>query len=357
MDDRLALTELMTLAAQQPFGVKLGVMPILLLAFLLVHRSEIAMYVDGVFTPDLSDTDVDEWLQDPSRVTWKWVRMDAPAKQLLTKLARRLERAVDRPVAADPLDSARALVSLSLALPMWTQRTTHLSTTARATLTLLLRASDPVKVIFADLPQVLGTGGDVDALVAGVGAIVEELDAAYPKVLARIHAQLLESIDHHGEVAALQARAKVVQGISGDFKLDAFATRLTTYTGALADVESLVSLAVSKPAREFNDHDIDLAMMQLARWAFDFRRTEALATVQGRPANRRALAVVFGGQDTRVATVDVAEADADDIRRLRDDLLARVRGGEFKADVFLAALAEAGATMLDTWQSEPVDHG
>lgn len=355
--DGLALTELMTLAAQQPFGVKLGVMPILLLAFLLVHRSEIAMYVDGIFTPDLSDADVDEWLQDPSRVTWKWVRMDAPAKQLLKKLARRLERAVDRPVAADPLDSARALVSLSLALPMWTQRTTHLSTTARATLTLLLRASDPVKVIFADLPQVLGTGGDVDALVAGVGAIVEELDAAYPKVLARIHAQLLESIDHHGEVAEMQARAKVVQGISGDFKLDAFATRLTTYTGALADVESLVSLAVSKPAREFNDHDIDLAMMQLARWAFDFRRTEALATVQGRPANRRALAVVFGGQDTRVATLDVAEADADDIRRLRDDLLARVRGGEFKADVFLAALAEAGAMMLDTWQSEPVDHG
>lgn len=355
--DSVRLTELAELAARHPYGVKQGIVPILLLTFLLVHRSEIAMYVRGVFAPDLSDVDIDEWLQDPSRVTWKWVRMDASAKQLLTKLARRLETATQRPVAADPLDSARALVSLALALPKWTQRTAHLSSKTRETLTLLLRASDPVKVIFADLPQVLGTGEHVDELVAGVGAVVEECGAAYPLVLTRIHTQLLASIDHDDTLPALQARARVVQGISGDFKLDAFAARLSTYTGSPADIESLVALAVSKPPQEFNDHDIDLATMQLARWAFDFRRTEALATVQGRPANRRALAVVFGGKDTRAATLDVAEADAEQIRQLRDDLLARVHNGHVKADVFLAALAEAGASMLETWHPEPVDHG
>jgi hypothetical protein len=348
MSEAIALTDLAELAARPPFGVKRGVMPILLLAFLLVQRSEIAMYVDGVFAPELSDADIDEWLQDPARVTWKWVRMDASAKQLLAKLASRLESAVNRPVAADPLDSARALVSLAFALPMWTQRTTHISARARETLTLLLRASDPVKVIFADLPEVLGTRNNVDALVAGVGAIVEELDAAYPQVLARIQTQLLATIDHSEGIPSLQARAKVVQGISGDFKLDAFATRLTTYTGSNSDIESLVSLAVNKPAREFNDHDIDLATMQLARWAFDFRRTEAMASVQGRPANRRALAVVFGGQDTRAATLDVAESDADQIRQLRDDLLAHAQVGKIKCDVFLAALAEAGSVLLES---------
>lgn len=354
-DDAVALPTLEQLAAAAPYGVKRGVVPILLLAFLLVHRSEIAMYIDGVFAPELSDADIDEWLQDSRRVTWKWVRMDASAKQLLTKLASRLESAAHRPVTADPLDSARALVSLAFALPMWTQRTTQVSVRARETLTLLLRASDPIKVIFADLPEVLGTGDKVDALVAGVGAIVEELDAAYPLVLKRIHDQLLVSIDHGADLLTLRARAKVVQGISGDFKLDAFATRLTSYTGALGDIESLVSLAVSKPPGEFNDQDMDLATMQLARWAFDFRRTEALATVQGRPANRRALAVVFGGQDTRSATLDVAETDAEQIRQVRDDLLARARAGTIKSDVFLAALAEAGSIMLQDRAEEPVN--
>jgi hypothetical protein len=353
----VSLADLYELASQRPFGVKRGMLPILLLAFLLVHRSEIAMYIDNVFMSEFSDADVDEWLQDPSRVSWKWVRMDTDAKHLLTKLAERLEMVVKRPVAADPLDSARALVALAIGLPVWTQRTAHLSEPARQVLTLLLRATDPVKVIFADLPEVLGTRGDTTRLVAGVGTIVEELQAAYPQVLERLGAQLLTSIDHGGPLPGLQARATVIQGISGDFKLDAFVTRLTTYAGTHADIESLVSLAVNKPPRDFNDHDIDLATMQLARWAFEFRRTEAMAIVQGRPANRRALAVVFAGRDMRSATLDVSEKDAVKIGQLRDDLLARVRTSGVRSDVFLAALAEAGSIMLDEIRKEQMDHG
>lgn len=352
----VTLAELYDLARRPPFGLKCGVLPLIALAFLLVHRSEIALYVEGVFTPDLSDADVDEWLQDPSRVAMKWVRMDATAKQLLTKLAARLESAVQRPVAPDPLDSARALVSLALALPAWTQRTASVSKRAIETRTLLLRASDPIKVIFADLPEVLGTGRDVDALVTEVGSIVEELSAAYPKVLQRIADQMLASIDHQGSMKSLQARARVVQGISGDFKLDAFATRLTTFAGSPSDIESLVSLAVNKPPREFSDHDIDLATVQLARWSFEFRRMEAVASVQGRPANRRALAVVFAGQETRSVTVDVAEDDSQAIREIRDNLLDRMRSSSVKPDVFLAALAEVGAAMVEAMREEVAEH-
>lgn len=341
------LPELEALAAQPPYGVKRGVLPILLLAFLLVHRSEIAVYIDDVFAPELSEADIDEWLQDLGRVSWKWMRMDTRAKQLLSKLAGRLEEVACRTVTADPLDSARALVSLAYALPPWTQRTTHLSSPARQALTLFLRASDPIKVIFNDIPEVLQTEGNAEALVLGVSKIVEELEAAYPAALQRIHEKLMSHIDHHGNLARLHTRAIAVQGISGDLRLDAFTARLMTYDASVPAIESLISLAVNKPPGEFNDHDFDLATLQLARWAFDFRRTEALASVQGRPANRRAVAVVFAGQDTRSATLDVSEADAGQIQQLRDDLLARVRGGSIKPEVFLAALAEAGSIMLD----------
>lgn len=350
----IALPELAAIAAGAPYGVKRGAIPILLLAFLLTYRSELAMYIDGMFTPEISDVDIDEWLQDPKRVTWKWVHMDTHAKQLLKKLAQQLEDTTERAVAADPLDSARALVSLAYSLPNWTQRTTHLSQRARKALTLLFRASDPIKVIFKDLPEVLDTN-DSETLVSGVGELISELNTAYPGAINQLHSRVLESIDHSGSLETLQSRAKAIKGISGDFRLDAFITRLTTHNGTLSDIESLVSLAVSKPPSEFNDHDLDLASMQLARWAFDFRRTEALAAVQDRPANRRALAVVFAGEDTRTATVDVAEADGDQIRELRDDLLARVEDGEIKSEVFLAALAEAGSILLDK-QSEGSTH-
>lgn len=334
-------------ARKIPYGVKNGVLPILALAFLLAHRGEIAVYVDGVFCPNLTDADVDEWLQDPTRISWKWVRMDASAKQMLTLLAAQLEDTVRRPVSADPLDSARALVAWTLSLPAWTQRTARVSALARDTCNMLLRASDPVKTLFVDLPEVLGTGRDGKALVAKVGQVVEELTQAYPNALKTLEVKMLARIDHTGTLADLQQRAQNVRGVSGDLKLEAFASRLQAYAGTDTDIESLAALAVSKPARDFSDHDLDHAAVQLAQWAFEFRRIEALASVKDRPVGRRALAVVFGGQNTVSATIDVAESDGSVIMRMRDELVDHLRAEKVKPDLLLAALVEAGALVLE----------
>lgn len=339
-------------ARKVPYGVKNGVLPILALAFLLAHRSEIAVYVDGVFCPNLTDADVDEWLQDPTRISWKWVRMDASAKEMLALLASQLEDTVRRPVSADPLDSARALVAWIFSLPTWTQRTSRVSALARETCTLLLRASDPVKTLFVDLPEVLGTGRDGKGLVAKVGQVVQELTQAYPNALKALEVKMLARIDHKGTLADLQQRAQNVRGVSGDLKLEAFASRLQVYAGTAADIESLAALAVSKPARDFSDQDLDHAAVQLAQWAFEFRRIEALASVKDRPVGRRALAVVFGGQETVSATIDVAESDGAVIMRMRDELVTRLRSETAKPDLLLAALVEAGALVLEQMQAE-----
>lgn len=356
-DGGISLARWYDTARQIPYGVKNGVLPILALAFLLAHRSEIAVYVDGVFCPNLTDADVDEWLQDPARIAWKWVRMDAPAKRMLTLLAARLEDVVQRPVSADPLDSARALVAWTLSLPQWTQRTARVSERTREARTLLARASDPVKTLFVDLPETLGTGRDGKALVAEVGRVVEELTRAYPAALKALEAKLLDRIDHHGPLTDLQARAEAVRGISGDLKLEAFVGRLMTYGGANEHIESLAALAANKPAREFGDNDLDHAAVQLSQWAFEFRRIEALAAVKDRPAGRRAMAVVFGGHDTVSATIDVAEADGPIIARMRDDLVGRLRANGVKPDVLLATLVEAGAMVLEEMQAQEAHDG
>jgi hypothetical protein len=280
--------------------------------------------------------------------------MDSNAKSLLTKLAARLEQETHRQVTADPLDSARALVSLTLSLPAWTQRTHRLSEVTRNVRTALLRASDPVKVIFVDLPELLEVGGNADSLVSALGAVVDELRGAYPAELRRISDRLLSAIDHVGDLTTLRARAKIVQGNSGDFKLDAFAGRIQTIADGQSHIEGLISLATSKPPKEFNDHDLDLAIVQLAKWAFEFRRVEALASVEGRSRGRRALAVVFGSGGTVSGTFDVSEEDGAEIRQLANGMLERMSVDGIRPDVFLAALAEAGARALELQHEEEV---
>ncbi|MGE4070207.1 MAG: hypothetical protein AB7E72_03460 [Lysobacterales bacterium] len=351
-EDSIVLARWYDTARQPPYGVKNGILPILALAFLLAHRGEIAVYVEGVFCPTLTAADVDEWLQDPTRIAWKWVRMDSSVKQMLTLLASHLENTVRRPVLADPLDSARALVAWTLSLPAWTQRTARVGKMARETRALLLRASDPVKTLFVDLPEVLDTGGNGRALVVKVAQVVEELTQAYPRALKALEAKMFERLDHSGPLALLHQRAHNVRGISGDLKLEAFASRLQVYTGSDADMESLAALAVSKPARDFSDHDLDFAAVRLAQWAFEFRRIEALAMVSDRPAGRRALAVVFGRHDTVSATIDIAESDGPVIARLRDELIGCMRADNIRSDLLLAALIEAGVLVLGELQAD-----
>lgn len=340
------LAELYDVWRAPPFGLKEGVLPILALAFLLTYRSEIALYVDGMFLPELSEAGVDEWLQDPERIAWKAVRVDTSAKKLLTALSKKMEQVLKRPVVPDPLDSARALVSLAVNLPPWTQRTAHVNERAQSVRTLLLRASDPVKVIFTDLPEMLETR-EPGPLVEAIGEVVAELNSAYGLALDRVSDRLLKALDHSGNLETLRERARVVQGISGDFRLDAFASRLLTFSGEAVDIEGLVSLAVSKPPQGFTDHDLDHATVQLAKWALEFRRIEALASIQGRTSTRRALAVVFGSGGTVSGSFDVAESDHEAVRKLADGMLNNVLGGKVKTDVFLAALVEAGARVLE----------
>lgn len=343
----VTLEEIYEIARQPPFGIKRGVLPIIALAFLLVHRSEIGVYMDGLFTPELNEAHLDEWLQDASRVSWKWVHMDRDVRQLLTRLAAKLEGLAHRPVEADPLDSARALVQLALTLPGWTQRTQRLSATARTVRTTLLRATDPLKVIFVDLPQQLGVSDDSNALVDAIVAVVAELQAAYSAELERVASRMLNAIDHSGPLSGLRERARAVNGKSGDFKLDAFAGRLEAFNGDQADIEGLISLATNKPATLLSDHDMEAASVQLAKWGFDFRRIEALASLEGRKASRRALAVVFGAGDTVSATFDVAERDLAEVQRIAQGMVEHVVSKRVSPDLFLAALAEAGAQALE----------
>lgn len=211
---------------------------------------------------------------------------------------------------------------------------------------MLLKASDPHKVLFADLPTLLKADSPQE-LVQRLRGVTDELSTAYQSMLARVREHVLKALDHHGRpLEALNQRAINVKGITGEFRLDAFAARLEVFDGTEQAVEGIISLAVSKPAAQWVDRDIDAALLQLGSWAIDFRRAEAMAPLRGRPSTRRVIGVVFGagkGQDA-TDTVDVSESDIPAVDQLVKELLATVQ--RERREIVLAALAEAGALMV-----------
>jgi hypothetical protein len=333
--------------AAVPFGIRRGVMPLLALAFFMAHRSQLALYVAGAFTPELSEAVVDEWLLDPSRLGFKHVEASKDQEKLVDALAASVALRSNTTVEAAPLDVARGLVGIVVGLPEWSKRTQTVSKRAQEVRGMLLRANDPHKVLFADLPTLL-EAKDPEEINRRLAAVTDELTGAYGAMLNRVRHHLLSALDHsERSLNELRERANSVKGLTGDLRLDAFVGRLELIDENVAVVEGLISLAVNKPPTQWVDRDIDAAMGALAGWAVDFRKAEAMAPLRNRPSSRRVLGVVFGashGQD-RTGYVDIADKDTPAVDRLVKAFLADTVGE--KPEVILAALAEAGAMTLN----------
>lgn len=342
---RVKVTDIYSLWAAPPFGVRRGVMPVMFTAFLLAHKGNLALYKDSMFIPRVTDADIDEYLQDASRFSMRWILIDREKASILSGIADILASVGASANARDPLEAARGLVALVFGLPAWSQRTHTLSVIARSVRDTLLKASDPHKVLFIDLAALFENTGGISYVEALRGPIAE-IAGAYDALLSRIEATMLEALDAPaGQLERLRARAEAVAGMTGDLRQDAFATRLAKHDGSKESIEGILSLAANKPPRDWNDRDIDMALLEIAKAALRFRQAEAFVSVRGRNPTSEAIAVVIGaGAQTRMVSraFSISDTHREAVESIADRLALTLKAEDHSVDVLLAALAKAG---------------
>jgi hypothetical protein len=346
---RVGAHKIYELWSSPPFGMKLGIQPVVLTAFLLAHKANIAVYKDGMFVPRLTDFDIDECLQVPDRFSLRWVAIDEDKNHILEGISSLLAEIGESAGAADPLEAARALVAMVFNLPEWARRTSRLGQTAKDMRDMLLKASDPHKVLFVDLASLLNATDGKD-YVKALRAPLQELAGAYDKMLGEVESKMFNALDASREdFEALRERASSVSGVSGDLRLDAFATRLANFDGSRASLEGILSLAAEKPPRDWVDRHIDAAILELAKFARRFREAEAFVTVQGRTPHSEAIAVVIGaGSDTKTISRSFAISDRhrETVEAKADEVASMLEGQGLGTEVLLAILAKAGMKLV-----------
>lgn len=350
----VATKELYALWAAPPYGIKKGLMPVLTVALMLAHSDKIAVYRDGVFEPKLTDVDIDEMLQDEGRFSLRWVDEGAERKVALEELSTVLGRC-GFPTASDtPLEVARALVALAFSLPMWARRTQRISGPARAVRDILLKASDPHRLLFIDLPEALAvTSTEISHLLE---VPLKEMLDAYPEMLRKVDSRLAEAIDGRaGDDPELRDRAQYIAKATGDLRLEGFAARLRKRDGSTGSIEGILSLAVNKPPRDWTDLDVDAALVAVADLSLAFRKAEALISVKDRQPGRESFAVVIGsGGSSSVVAKDfeVAGRDRLAVHSTADRILELLRASGLEGDLLLAALARAGSALVNEEDTE-----
>lgn len=342
---RVKVSDMHALWATPPYGVRRGVMPVIFTAFLFAHKGNLALYKDGMFIPRVTDADIDEYLQDSSRFSMRWILIDQEKASILSGISDILTEVGAAASTRDPLEAARGLVALVFGLPAWSQRTHTISDIARDVRDTLLKASDPHKVLFIDLAALLENNGG-RSYVEALRSPINEIARAYDNLLARIQTSMLEALDAPADkLDRLRARAEVLNGVTGDLRQDAFAARLAKHDGSKESIEGILSLAANKPPRDWNDRDIDHALLDIAQAALRFRQAEAFVSVKGRKPTSEAFAVVIGaGAQTRTVSrsFSIPDRHRDAVESMAERLAVTLMAEGHSTEILLAALAKAG---------------
>lgn len=355
-NEPIGLSAIYRLWSDAPFGVRDGLLPVLSLAYMLSRGDRLAFYRDGAFQPNIDDMLVDRMQQETEAVQLRQMDFGKLRAQVLRGIRDLVAEYDDASeVSDDPLIVARRLVAIVIQLPSWTRRTTTLSKDAQRLRSLVTAASDPHRFLFDDLPGFASsenkqlTKKDINAIVSSIRMGLGELVKAYTAMLADLRKLLSSELGVGKHPERLAGRAANVIGLTGDLRLDAFATRLVNYEGSDEDIEGIASLAVSKPPRDWVDRDLDAAKLQIAELAQQFNRSEAFARVKGRTDRRHAIAFVVGlsgSPHTVMQEFAVDEEDTAAANKLAERLKAVLISNSADRNVMLTALAQVGAQLL-----------
>ena len=267
-------------------------------------------------------------------------------QDLLKGLQESLTAIGERNVENSALSVSRAIVRIVLTCPKWALTTNdrRFSPKTIAFRNVVIKAADPIKLIYEDLASVFGTE-DVKTLVHDTIQALTEIRSFMPDMLASMRAFLYKALDSDGNLETLHARAKTIQSKAGWSSINAFVARIAALNESDASIEGIISLCVGKMKGQWTDHDIEAARNKIAEWGLSFRHQESLAVLKDMEGGRRLISFVVGGtEDHGEAVVDLPLQASPEVSEYKSKLTGISE--DVPDDVKLAALIELSMELL-----------
>ena len=326
----------------KPYGMKLGVMPVLALAFMLANRSSYAIYQDGRFVAELDDIFVDKMLQDPSAIVLR--RANRSEKQLA--FLSRLAQGLALPDVSALLVASAAFQRIE-ALSDFAKRTNQVSNETRRIRDAIRHADDPEMLLFETLPNIRVAGDLAEKTVAAI----EECEAAYNVLAENLRRALAQAIGVPSETfAGSKERAESIKGLSSDLKFEAFAARVGELELGTGSLEAVAGTLQPKPMRDWSDRNREGALSEVAKFGRRFRQAEAVALMRDRKSNTEAITLIVGvdpKQPPILQSFELSENEKETASKMADQIIEGIGNREHGHELTLAALARAIAALTD----------
>lgn len=322
------LSEVYNHWSNPPFGIKAGLHNFLALAYMMSRRNQIAVYRDGSYIPEINDLLVDYLIKNHKSISLKLVEAEDYTSHILPAIAQLLNSLQEQnqiPLTSTPLIIARKLVNIIDRLPPWVLKTKTLSKNATKFREIVKSANDPHRLLFEDIEKVFGDDNEKEdksaVIIRNMKETMEELLGIYPATMKNIALLLTNELDvpmaTPTQLERLRERAKNIKGVSGNFRVDAFASRISTFSSTLNDIAGIISLANNKPPHDWIDLDIENAKKEILNLCTEFKKAELYTKVKNRPSSRQAVAFIagIGGK------AEVIQGEFDLLTDMQDEVL------------------------------------
>lgn len=299
---------------QPPFGIRAGLLPLILAIYMRLNRSELAVYEDGSFAPRADADLIQRLTKVPQVFRFQICRVQGPRADALRSLGELLGSRSNDEAQDKLLDVVTHLCVFAAKLPTYTKKTTSVSGRAQEVRRVLLMGREPATLLFDELPAACGlsplsTKGDADeasAYAAVLSDVCDELRNAYPRLLDRLRHLLYRALDVDPTSVdarqSLSQRARRVSSIVREPTLTAFCARIRDDYHDDDDpwIAAIAAIVRAQPPEKWRDSDEATFEGELLQLADRFRAVEQIAFTDG--STRQF------GEDALITVIDAAGA-------------------------------------------------
>jgi hypothetical protein len=287
---RLRIPALFERLRRPPYGLKDGLLPVLLVAVILTWKYEMALYEEGAFVPTLNGAVIERLLRAPDKFEIQRLSITGPRAALYSRLIQTLSTGTKAP-ASGLVPIVRQFVRVARDLTDFARTTKTISPKAQAVRDVLVRAREPALLLFQELPVACGrppfdakgvpSEADVEAFVDELRGAIRELQTAYPNLLDTIEDAIRTGLNLPNDPSRLRReladRAERLLPVAVEPQLKAFLLRASDEE--LGRDEWLVSLGTllgNKPPESWHDRDIEQMRLALGLVCRRFASLESM---------------------------------------------------------------------------------
>jgi hypothetical protein len=265
----VSLQELFNIFSAQPYGVKTGILPLLVSLFYKINEGSFALYnVDESGRESLitehAQQVAEKFYQLPEDIKIMHVKIEGEKQEVLDSFKNYVEQSylkkkIDNPT---PLNVLKPLVLRAYNLPTFAKKTRAFKNKKVMLLRdEMLSTQNPYELLYKKIPNICGEN-DPNKLVTIFKSIFDELDQVYQNMIENMKKTILDvfKTDRNISDMSFDIVKDWAQQVGEN---DPFSSRFKEFETDNEWIEQIISYAAAKPANEWTDKDYDQAVLKV----------------------------------------------------------------------------------------------